>query len=173
MFRAIDLMSKAMVRLSTIGIILMLLLVVADVLSRAVANVAIPGIDTIVASYLMVAIIFLPLALLQLLEENIAVDVLRDNVPNLVKDLFDITANLLAIGFYALLGWIYFKVAVEAFEIKEFVTGTWDVPVWPARVFMPLGLFLGSVAAAAKLVEAFRVMLSGTTPSPHDSTGAV
>lgn len=172
MMATLSRISQAFVGLAGIGVVLMLVLVVTDVVARALFNVAVPGIDTIVASYLMVATIFLPLALLQILEENIAVDALRDNVPDLVKDLFDIIAHLLAVGFYALLGWIYFEVAIDAFEIKEFVTGTWNVPIWPARVFMPLGLFLGSVAALAKLIVSIYDLFTGTPPDPHDSTGA-
>lgn len=172
MMRVTTLLSQILVGLAGLGIVLMLLLVVGDVLTRTLFNVAIPGMDTIVASYLMISAIFLPLALLQILEENIAVDVLRDHVPDVIKDLFDVIADLLALAFYVLLGWIYFKVAIEAFEIKEYVSGTWDVPIWPARVFMPLGLFLASVAAFVKLLKAIRDFFKGAPPPPHDSTGA-
>lgn len=165
-------LSEAMVALSAIAIILMLVLVVADVLGRAIFNTAIPGIDTVVASYLMVATIFLPLALLQILDENIAVDVLRDHVPNFMKDIFDAIANLLAVVFYVLLGWIYFEVAIESFHIKEYVTGTWDVPIWPARVFMPLGLGLGAVVALMRLYLSLAALVTGTPPSDHDRSGA-
>lgn len=172
MIRAATALSRAMVGLAGIGIVVMLVLVVSDVLVRAIFNVAIPGIDTIVASYLMVATIFLPLALIQLLDENIAVDALRNAMPDAVQDLFDLIGHLLAVAFYALLGWIYLKVAVEAFEIKEYVTGTWDVPIWPARIFMPLGLFLGTVAAALKALASVRALFTGAKPPSHDVTGA-
>ncbi|SFJ54011.1 TRAP transporter small permease [Celeribacter neptunius] len=168
MQRFVNWISRAMIGLAGVGILAMLVLVVADVLGRAVFNVAIPGIDTIVASYLMVATIFLPLGLLQLLDENIAVDILRDQVPDAVKDVFDIVGHLLAVGFYVLLGWLYFKVAVEAFEIKEYVTGTWNVPIWPARILMPLGLFVAALAALAKLEQAVRALVSGSKAATHD-----
>lgn len=171
MMRSIAWSSRAMVGLAGVGIISMLVLVVADVLSRAAFNIALPGIDTVVASYLMVATIFLPLALLQILDENIAVDVLRDNVPDVFKAVFDVVSQLLTISFYGLLAWIYFKVAIEAFEIKEYVTGTWDVPIWPARVFMPLGLCLGAIAAIAKLLIALRSPFTQSTPSQHETPG--
>lgn len=172
MMNSMKWLSQSLVGISGVCIVLMLILVVSDVLARALINVAIPGIDTIVASYLMVATIFLPLALLQILEENIAVDVLRDNVPDFMKDIFDIIAHILAVAFYGILGWIYFKVAVDAFEIREYVTGAWDVPIWPARVFMPIGLFFGSVAALGKLFLSIRDLFTGAPPPPHDSTGA-
>lgn len=172
MMRAATTISRAMVGLAGIGIVVMLVLVVSDVISRAVFNVALPGIDTIVASYLMVATIFLPLALIQILDENIAVDALRNAVPDMLKDVFDLIGHVLGVIFYALLGWIYFKVAVDAFEIREFVTGTWDVPIWPARIFMPLGLFLATVAAGLKALAAIRALISGAKPPSHDATGA-
>lgn len=173
MLRFLSLVSRAMTGLAGIGIVIMLVLVTSDVLMRAVFNVAIPGIDAVVASYLMVATIFLPLALLEILEENIAVDVLRDVVPDLVKDLFDIIAHILGASFYALLGWLYFKVAVEAFEVREFMTGTWDVPIWPARVFMPVGLSLAACVATAKLMVAIRMIVTGKKPSDHHTMGSV
>lgn len=166
-------LSNLLVWIAGIGIVIMLVLVTADVFSRTLLNMAIPGTDTIVASYLMVATIFLPLAIIELLDENIAVDIVRDNVPDLMKDLFDILAHLLAGGFYLILAWIYYEVAVEAFERKEFVTGTWDVPIWPARIFMPVGLFVAALAALMKLFLAARALITGATPASHDKTGAL
>ncbi|MCR8549202.1 TRAP transporter small permease [Salipiger sp. P9] len=164
--------SRFAVGLSGFGIILMLVLVVADVLLRTFFNVSIPGNDTIVASYLMVAAIFLPLALLQVLDENIVVDALYDRLPTIVQDLLDVLAHLLAVLFYLLLGWIYYRVAIEAFEVKEYITGTWNVPIWPARILMPAGLFLGSLAALVKTALAIRNLIAGTPPPPHQSSGA-
>lgn len=172
MIRALNLLSSAIVGLAMLSVLLMLLLIISDVAARAVLNTAIPGVDTIVASYLMVAIIFLPLAMLHILEENIVVAVLHDRVPNIMKDLFDIVAHALALGFYALVGWVYFKVAIESFEIREYVTGTWDVPIWPARVFMPLGLFLGAIVAGSKLILTIRDLVTGAF-TPHNTIRAV
>lgn len=171
MQRTIALASKGMTALAGGGIVIMLLLVTADVLARSLFNIAIPGTDTIVASYLMVATIFLPLALLEILDENIAVDVLRDNVPDRIKDIFDIIAHLLAAGYYALLGWLYWHVALEAFAVKEFVTGSWDVPIWPARVFMPLGLFVATLASVSQLFTAIKALVTGSKPSEHHPAG--
>lgn len=167
-----DAISKVAVGLAGFGIILMLVLVIADVLSRALFNLAIPGNDVIVASYLMVAAIFLPLALLQMLDENIVVDALYNRLPTVVQDLLDVLAHLLAVAFYILLGWIYFRVALEAFEVKEYITGTWNVPIWPARILMPLGLFLGAFAAFVKTLVAIRTLIAGAPPPPHQSSGA-
>ncbi|MDK3018402.1 TRAP transporter small permease [Pseudodonghicola flavimaris] len=172
MFGVLRLVSRAATGLAGIGIIIMLVLVTSDVLMRAIFNIALPGIDAIVASYLMVATIFLPLALLEVLDENIAVDALRNAVPDLMKDLFDIVAYILGAAFYALLGWLYFKVAIEAFEVREYVTGTWDVPIWPARVFMPIGLILAAAVAAAKLIIAIRMLVTGQKPSDHHTAGS-
>lgn len=171
MHRLMSRIAGVMTGLAGVGIVIMLVLVTADVVARAVFNVAIPGTDTIVASYLMVATIFLPLALLEILDENIAVDVLRDNVPDFVKDIFDIIAHLLAAYYYALLGWLYWQVALDAFEVKEFVTGSWDVPIWPARTFMPLGLMVAALAAAVQLWAAVKALVTGGKPSEHHPAG--
>ncbi|WP_323038751.1 TRAP transporter small permease [Gemmobacter sp.] len=172
MNRFTEIVGRGLVGLAELSVVAMLILVVADVVSRAVFNISIPGIDTIVASYLMVAVSFLPLALLHLLEENIAVDFLRNMVPDAMKDIFDIIAHLLAVAYYGLGAWIFYLVAVEAFHIREYVTGTWDVPIWPARILMPLGLLVGGLAALAMLFRALRALFTGAKPSAHDSTGA-
>ncbi|AJE46803.1 TRAP transporter small permease [Celeribacter indicus] len=172
MTKAANAISRLAVAIAGVGIVLMLVLVVADVVLRATFNMAIPGNDTIVASYLMVAAIFLPLALLQMLDENIAVEALYDRCPAVLRDVFDLLAHVLTLAFYLILGWVYAEVAVEAFAVKEFVTGTWNVPIWPARVFMPAGLFLGAFAAAVKAVQAARYMRAGAPPPPHDTPGA-
>ena len=163
--------ARLMTALAGVCIVIMLVLVTADVVMRGVFNVAIPGTDTIVASYLMVATIFLPLALLEVLDENIAVDVLRDVVPDAIKDIFDIIAHLLGAGYSALLGWLYWHVALDAYEVKEFITGSWDVPIWPARIFMPLGLFVAASAAVLQLFSALRTLFTGSKPSEHHPAG--
>jgi len=170
MQRALHIVSQAIQRFAMLCTLIMLILVVSDVASRGFLNIAIPGVDTIVASYLMVAVIFLPLAMLHILDENITVSVVYDAVPNVVKDLFDILAHILAFGYYIILAWVYYKVAVESFEIKEFITGTWDVPIWPARIFMPLGLFMGSVVSLGKLIATIQDMVAGA-PAEHKTTG--
>jgi len=171
MIRVAGAISRFAVGVTALGIVLMLLLVVVDVLLRAVLNIAIPGNDTIVASYLMVATIFLPLAMLQILDENIAVDALYQHFPAWMKDLLDVLAHLLTAAFYLLLSWVYLKVAIESFEVKEYVTGTWDVPIWPARIIMPVGLFLGGFAAVVKTVTSLCDAFRDTPHPPHDPSG--
>jgi TRAP-type C4-dicarboxylate transport system permease small subunit len=173
MLNLVKTMSGAMIYLAGVGIILMLVLVVSDVVGRAVLNTAIPGIDTIVASYLMVATIFLPLGLLQVLDENISVDFLHNIMPKWMQGVFDVLAQLLAMLFFALLGWLYFWVAVEAYETKEYVTGTWDVPIWPARILMPLGLAVASFAAAVMLYRAVFALFSRSKPLSNSHSGRI
>ncbi len=152
LLKIMDLSSKASIVVAMIGVLIMLIIVVADVLSRGLLNIAIPGVDTVVAAYLMVSSIFLPLAALQLTDGNIAISVLWDSVPFRLQRIFDLIAHALALIFFTLLGWLYFNVAIDAFEVNEYVTGTWNVPIWPARILMPIGLFLGATAALAKLL---------------------
>jgi TRAP-type C4-dicarboxylate transport system permease small subunit len=154
--------AKGLVLLAEVSVVLMLVLVVADVLARGLFNVPIPGTEAIVASYLMVATIFLPLALLQVLDEHIAVDALYGLMPRSVQHGFVLVAHLCALAFYAVLGWIYYHVAVEAVEIREFVSGTWNVPIWPARLIMPLGLALAAVSALARLLLVLRLCMRPT-----------
>jgi len=170
--RILEIVSRGLVGLAELSVVAMLLLIVTDVVVRAVFNFAVPGIDTIVASYLMVAVSFMPLALLHMLDENIAVDFLRNMVPNAAKDLFDVIAHLLAIVYYGLGAWIFYDVAAESFRIREYVTGTWDVPIWPARILMPIGLLVGALAAVAMLIRALRALFTGGKPATHDTTGA-
>lgn len=164
-------LSRGMVAIAGFSIVAMLVLVAGDVISRAVLNIAIPGIDTVVAAYLMVATIFLPLAMLEMLEENISVDILRDHVPDVVKDIFDVIGRLLTTILYGLLAWLYVHVALESFEIREFVTGTWDVPIWPARIIMPIGLLVATLAAGTKLLVSLRALIAGSKPPSHHTTG--
>lgn len=132
--------SRVLSVIAGIGLVVMMVVVDADVLSRALFSRAVPGIDAVVANYLMVGSIFLPLAMLQMTNENIAVDSVYDLMPAGLKLVCDLLANVLTIVLYGVLAWLYSKVAVDAFEIREFVSGTWDVPTWPARIIMPLGL---------------------------------
>jgi len=164
---AVAQMARLMTGLASVGTLMMLALVSCDVLSRLLFNIAIPGTETIVASYLMVAIIFLPLAMLQLQEENISVEVIANLVPVPLQLVFDLVGHLLTAIFYGLLAYLYYHVAVEAIEIREFVSGTWNVPIWPARLIMPFGLFVGVIAAVTKGIVVLGKLASGSSKGPH------
>ncbi len=157
---------------SEVGIAAMLLLVVADVCCRAVFNLAIPGVDTVVAAYLMVATIFLPLAMLHALDENIVVDIVYGALPARAQAVLDVMAHLATLAFYGLLAWIYAQVSVESVTVREFVTGTWDVPIWPARLIMPLGASLGAGVAAVLLVHAAARACAPAAMRPARAGGA-
>jgi len=168
MERLATLLSRAMLVLAGIATVVMLVTIVADVISKSAFNFALPGVDRIVASYLMVAVIFLPLAMLELLEENIAVDVLYHVLPTSIQHLCAMLGHLLTAVFYGLLGWLYAGVAIEAIEIREFVSGAWNVPIWPARMIMPAGLIIGAIVALVKLCL---ILIDLLGPNPHRDTG--
>ena len=156
-----------------LSVAIMVVLVTSDVVMRALFRISILGVDAVVASYLMIATIFLPLAMVGFLEEHITVDALHYQASNVIKNLFDLVGHLLSFVLYSSLAFLYFKTAIESYEIREYITGTWNVPIWPARIIMPIGLGLAGVAAVVKLALIARALHAGSNPTSSNANGTI
>lgn len=135
---------------------LMMLHVTADVVGKYVFNHPIPGTAEVVASYYMVAAVFLPLAWVEIREGSILVEILFDLLPAMGRRVATFVATALSAVFYGGLAWLSWAPAVKAWQIGEVVEGTWRVVIWPTKFLLPLGLALACVVMLLRLVEILR-----------------
>lgn len=111
----------------------------ADVTSRQVTGSSIPGVVEY-SEVLMVGLIFLGLAYAQRVGAHIGVDLVTERMPVRVAHLVRSVGLVIAIGVVAIMGWETLEVALRSFESREFRFGLVQVPIWPARLLIPIGL---------------------------------
>ncbi|EHA16476.1 TRAP transporter small permease subunit [Halomonas sp. HAL1] len=148
--------SYALAVVAALALGLMMLHVTADVIGKYLFNSPIPGTAEVVASYYMVAAVFLPLAWVEINEGSIVVEILYDLFPSMTKKLLFIVSTTLSSLFYGGLAWLSLGPAIHAWKIGEVVEGTWRVVIWPTKFILPLGLALACLIMLIRLIEISR-----------------
>ena len=147
--------------LGGIGIVLMMILTTADVGGKFLFNHPIPGVAEIVASYFMIAAVFLPLGDTEARNEAIAVDLLYERMGLTARMLCNLLAILLTFIFYGVLAWQNLQVALDAYAIREYVSGAWDIVTWPSKFLIPVGLVCALAVLAWRIFHLRQI----STPS--------
>ena len=148
--------SRAAAGLAGVSLILMMLQTVADVVLRYLFNMPIEGNLEIVSYYHMVAVVFLPLGLVELRHEHINVDLFINWFSRRNRNLFYVLASAIGIFFVSMLFYRSFLDAVTATRINDVIMGSILITVWPAKWALPIGFGCLLLAIAANVVMAVR-----------------
>jgi len=150
-------LAKALMFLASVVMLLMVLHIVADVVLRQFFNSPLPGTIEIVSNWYMVALAFLPLAYVQLHREHLMVEVFTRDVSPRVLRRIDLVVQIACIALLALYIAQVANAALAKTELREALEGTWfDIPVWPTRWFLPIGLAAMALCILAQLLGAMR-----------------
>lgn len=148
--------SSVLAVLAMICLLLMMFQVVGDVVLKYLFNAPIENNLEIVSFYYMVAVVFLPLAMVERRHEHINVDMFVLLLPQKAQRAVYCFASIAACLFFVLLAYQTFIDAFRATMVGEVMMGTNLVPIWPSRWFLPLGLSLVSLMT---LNHALRAMM--------------
>lgn len=140
--RTFDGLVKGLTWLSLFLLIPMMFLVPADVIGRYLLNKPIPAVFEINSYFLMVAVVFFPLAHVQQKKEHIYVNLFTKRFPVRWKALLDAFSLLIGLLAYFLIGWFGLKIAIHATSVREYVSGIINVPIWISKWFVPVGCFV-------------------------------
>ena len=163
--KAITRASHALVLVCSLALVLMMLQVTLDVLGKYLLHEPLPGNETIVASYYMVAIVFLPLAWVEVRGEAIVVELIYNLASRPLRVLMAALGTGATVVCYGFLAWFLWAPAMHAYSIGEFDAGTWNVITWPSRFLLPLGLALGALIALLQ----FARVVTGREPLVDDT----
>lgn len=164
MDKLIVLASRALVLLCSAALVLMMLQVTLDVAGKYLLGLPVPGNEAIVASYYMVAIVFLPLAWVEVCGESIMVELLYNIASKPIRTIMAALGTGATVICYGFLTWFLWAPAMHAYRIGEFDSSTWNVITWPSRFLLPVGLALGAVVALLQLIR----ILTGRLPLHHE-----
>ncbi|MGR3781167.1 MAG: TRAP transporter small permease subunit [Albimonas sp.] len=169
--RAIRAVSGAVMALAAVALILMMLMVTLDVAGKYLFTAPVPVTLEMVSNYYMVAVVFLPLAAVELSGGHIHVELIHARLPRVGRRILDIAAHALACLFFGMLAVYGWEVAVKKFEVGEFLMGQYSLIIWPSRFLVPLGCGLIAVLLVLKTVRSAirlaRPDLDHEEPSAH------
>lgn len=140
-----------------VAIGVMMLHISADVILRQLWGTPIVGTLEYVTYFYMVAVVFLPLANAQEHKAHVIVEVISNLLPKRVNLWVDCAAQLFTFGYVAFIAWWGWQETVRSFTRNEVVTIVQtDVPLWPTRLLVPLGLGAMAVVIVLQLVASIR-----------------
>ncbi|MBV1877004.1 MAG: TRAP transporter small permease [Pseudomonadales bacterium] len=124
-----------------IGLLLMMLLIVADVAAKYLFNHPIPGVLEMVAFYFMTMVVFLPLAFVQQSRQHLMIDLFTRSLPANFNRWLDVLAGLITLGYLTLLAIggtqqaLYMTGINHSAEILDF-----EMIVWPTLWVLPVSV---------------------------------
>lgn len=149
--------SKAMYFFAALAIVLMMFHISGDVFARTFFGSALPGTLEITAEWYMIAIVYMPLALIQLRGSNITVDLFTQNLPERVQHILDVLTSFAALVFLYYWADASFDLAVKKTKRLSFLdSGLWQIPTWPVYWACFLAIVVLFIATLVVMLRAIR-----------------
>jgi TRAP-type mannitol/chloroaromatic compound transport system permease small subunit len=163
--RWVQRLAVGMVLLGSVGMMLSMLICVADVIGTNFFGWPVPGTLEITEST-MVLIVFGALAYTQEKRGHIRVEILHGYMSPRIRSLMDAVAHLLALAFFALLAWQSIGELTYSWEMKEATMGAIRFPLYPARLLLTLGATLLIAQLTLDVILDVGRMWRGEAPPP-------
>lgn len=148
--------------LSSIGVAMLMIHVVADVALRFWFNSPIHGTIEYVQYWYMIVIAYMAFGLTQQREEHIDAPVLAGRLSQRIQDQFAQVGRVLTLALLAIIAWTGWQEALKSMGMSE-KGGAAGVIIWPTRFLVPLGA----------LVFALQVITDMRRPAAADDTKGV
>ncbi|WP_043532189.1 TRAP transporter small permease [Litchfieldella xinjiangensis] len=150
-------LAKSALVLASLFLVLMALHVSLDVALRYVFGTTFVGTLEVVSFYYMVAVVFLPLAYVELQQEHISVDVLVGRFPAPVQLAFYLFACSLGLLYFGMLCYQGYLDALRATTRLETAMANFQFYLWPSRWALPVGFAAMCLAILANMTKALRL----------------
>lgn len=144
----------------------MMLLVVFGVVMRYVFNAPVSTVAAI-SAYMMVALTFLSLAFVQRVRRHVAVAFFVIKRRERTQWLLGLLITVLCLIVFVLIAWSGWKYAYQAWQFN-FRSEEGNLPIFPARVLVPIGAGLMCLRLVADLIRGIR---SKELLGPTEETG--
>lgn len=150
--------------------LLMMAHVSADVLGRLLFRRPIQGTLEVVTYLYMVAVVFLPLPMVQRMRQQIIVELFSQIFPKRVLAALDGSMAVICFAFMVLLTWYSGHDAWAQTLIRETAPSELNpVPIWPARWFVTIGAALAACYLAIQAVHDLGFAISGRRFGDEDA----
>lgn len=140
---------------SGVALVLMMLHIAADVTLRYLFSSPIHGTVEIVSTYYMVAVVFLPLALIETKNGHIVVELVSQHLPARVQEWQIALVALVSAAYFGAFAWRTWDDALQKMAVGEVSLGNVPVTVWPTRFYLPIGCALITLVLIHKAIRLF------------------
>jgi len=134
----------------------MMTLLVIDIITRSYFK-PIQGM-AVMSVFVMMVVIYLGLARCEEHKEHVNLEIVTNALPPPLRRLMGLLSRMLALGTVGLLFYSVLVNAIAAYQSNESIEGTVELPIWPVKSIMVIGLvffffqtFVNTIDAAKKL----------------------
>lgn len=131
--------STVLAIIGTAAILVVMVAIGADVIKRELTGRSIVGVLEL-TEVLMVIFIFLGLAEAQRRDMHVQFGAVTAMLPPRVARYLEIVGALASIAYVGWMAYATLGRAIDSVQIREYRFGLIEVPIWPARIAIPLGL---------------------------------
>lgn len=154
--KLIRLLARVFGLIGMIGMFAMLLHVTIDVAGKWLFDTPLPVTIEMTAHYYMVAVVFFPLAAVELKNGHISVEIISQYLSTRARHILIAVVSLLGVVYFSIVTARTWHDAVNKFEIGEYLYGTVPLEIWQTRFFVPLGCGLLTLVLFWKAVMLLR-----------------
>ena len=121
------------------ALIAMMLHINLDVAMRYIFSAPFANTIEIVSTYYIVAIVFLPLALVEVMDAHISVEIVAQMLPRRGAELLIACVAIVSAAYFAAFTWRSLEDALQKYAAGEIALGNSQITVWPTRFYLPIG----------------------------------
>ena len=164
------LISNSLAVVSGAGIVVLMFISVIDVVLRQFFSSGLGGAIEI-SEILLVAVVFLALMAGEMTNTHVRTPVLMERMSGRTASIMHLVGLIPATVF---LGWATFQTALQGLHsaaLGEFRFGVIFVPIWPAKLIIPIGLAALTIAVVLKVITTVRNLVRAAPAdiSTHDN----
>lgn len=144
--------------MSVIGafvLLLMLVVTVSDVVADKLLNLPFPGATELVMSIMPISVCAFLLSL-QIKKRHIAIDIMVNMLGPKARVFLQLLTPPCGIFLFGLLTWLSVPLAIHSIRIGEHTGGNVGVPMYPAKVMIPIATGLVTIQLIIELVRILR-----------------
>jgi len=167
--RWIHRVASTLLVVGAVSLVAMILLSASDVVYRNVAGVGVPA-SIQLNEMLMVAMTFGALAATQMRDGHVSVDLATSRLTPRVANLLQAAGLLVSALVTAWATWASWHIAVDALRSAEVSIGIANMPTWPSRFLVTIGL---GVLTAEIAASALGLILEPSERHAHELAGDV
>lgn len=147
----VDKVSRFLSAISSVAIIIMMVLMVADAIGRKIVGSVPGGYYTTLA--ILIIVLFFSQGYAQMRKSHITVDLVTSKLSKRTQKILSIITTFLGIFFYSIVTWAGFLKALDCTRSKEEWMGAIFFPAWPFRWAIPIGLGVFTLQLIVTLID--------------------
>jgi len=163
--RVMDRIGLCMSIIGSLVLLLMLITTIADVIANKVLGFPFPGATEVVMSIMPISVCAFLLSV-QIKKRHITIDVLIKRLGPKAKLVLQLLIQPCGIFLFGLLTWLTIPMAIHSVRIAEHTGGNVGVPIYPAKIMIPIATGLVTIQLVLEIIRMLRDLKNPPVEAP-------